>query len=85
VRKLVEVPPRRPKRARRIVAGPLGLAINFEDVEPLKTQFVISSDTKEEERAVEGEDSMGNNDISSNESSEDTEAVGEEYDEESSY
>ena len=85
VRKPVEVPPKRPKRARRTVAGPLGLAINFENVEPLKTQFVISSDTEEEERAKEGEDLVGNNDISSCESSEDTKAVGEEYDEESIY
>jgi len=54
-------------------------------VEPLKTQFVISFDTEEEERVEEGEDSVVNNDISSNESSEDTEAVGEEYDEESNY
>jgi len=85
MRKPVEVPPRRPKRARRTVVGSLGPTINFENVEPLKTQFVISSDIEEEERVEEGEDSVGNNDISSDESLEDTEAVREEYDEESSY
>jgi len=63
----------------------LGPVINFENVEPLKTQFVISSGTKEEEHVEEGEDSVGNNDISSDESSEDTDAVEEEYDEQSSY
>jgi len=36
-RRPIEEPPRRPKRARRVVAGPLGPAINFENVEPLKT------------------------------------------------
>jgi len=63
----------------------LGLAINFENVKPLKTQFVISSDTEKEEYADEGEDSVGNNDISSDESSEDTDAVEEEDDKQSNY
>ena len=79
-----EEPPRRPKRDRRAVTGPLGPVIN-EDVESLNIQFVISSDTEEEEHADRGEDSVGNNDISLDESSDDADVVEEEYDDQSSY
>jgi len=64
-----------PKRA---AARPLGAAID-EEVEPLKTRFIISSDTEEDEHADAGEDSVGNNDISSDDSSDDASLGEEEY------
>ena len=57
----------------------------IEEIEPLKTQFVILPDTEEENCAVDEEDSVRNDDISSDDSSSDADTAEEEYDEESNY
>jgi len=43
----------------------------YKEIEPLKTQFVISSDTAGEDRAVDEEDSVSNEETSSGDSSSD--------------
>jgi len=53
----VAEPVRRSKRARRTVAGTLAV---IEEIEPLKTQFVISSDSDGEEQARDEEESVSN-------------------------
>jgi len=58
-------PIRRSKRATRIVAGTLAV---IEEIESLKTQFVISSDTEKEDRADDEEDSVSNEETSSGDS-----------------
>ena len=40
----------------------------IEEIEPLKTQFVISSDTEEEDRAADEEDLVSNEETSSGDS-----------------
>ena len=55
-------PVRRSKRAKRNVAGTLAV---IEEIEPLKTQFVISSDTEGKDRAVDEEDLVSNEETSS--------------------
>jgi len=53
----VAEPVRRSKRARRTVARTLAV---IEEIEPLKTQFVISSDSDGEEQARDEEESVSN-------------------------
>ena len=57
----------------------MGAAID-EEVKPLKTQFIISSDTEEDEYANVGEDLIENNDISSDDSSDDASLGEDAYD-----
>jgi len=68
----VAEPVRRSNRARRTVPGTLAV---IEEIEPLKTQFVISSDTEEEDRAADEEDSVSNDETSSDDSSSDAESA----------
>jgi len=65
-------PVRTSKRARRIVAGTLAF---IEEIEPLKTQFVISSDTEEEDCVANEEDSVSNEETSLGDSSNDADTV----------
>ena len=48
---------RRSKRARKTVAGTLAV---IEEIEPLKTQFVISSDSDGEDQASDEEELVSN-------------------------
>jgi len=64
----VAEPVRRLKRAKRIAAGTLAV---IEEIEPLKTQFVISSDSKGEDRASDEEDSVSNEETTTGNSASD--------------